>query len=196
MCPFCLSNDLHKKTCPRNSVVKKLKTDKDIIADLHLQVKTWKDAWFEAKENIGKAFWEVPYISYTFQGDIDPNRIAEWEKGVPYVKGLIFLLEGFFRIVSLNFMKSTCVKDKNGDLRWQDSRDNFHRIGGPAIELTNGHKEWIEYGEVHRLDGPAIEFANGHKKWFYYNNYIDCSSQEEFEALIKCVLWTDNILCD
>jgi len=42
----------------------------------------------------------------------------------------------------------------------------FHRLDGPAIEYTNGHKAWYVDGQLHRLDGPAVESANGHKAWY------------------------------
>jgi hypothetical protein len=41
-----------------------------------------------------------------------------------------------------------------------------HRSDGPAIERSNGTKEWYLDGKVHRLDGPAIERANGTKEWW------------------------------
>lgn len=60
-----------------------------------------------------------------------------------------------------------------------------HRIDGPAIERANGNKLWYLNGKLHREDGPAIEFANGYKEWYFNSNHIKCSSQEEFEKLIK-----------
>lgn len=53
------------------------------------------------------------------------------------------------------------------------------------VEYTNGYKAWWEKGFRHRLDGPAIEDRNGDKRWYYHGRHIDCSSQEEFERLIK-----------
>ncbi len=42
----------------------------------------------------------------------------------------------------------------------------LHREDGPAIESTNGYKEWYLNGKLHREDGPALEYANGDKMWF------------------------------
>lgn len=36
----------------------------------------------------------------------------------------------------------------------------------------------------HRLDGPAVERENGNE-WFYYGQKIDCSSQEEYERILR-----------
>jgi len=41
-----------------------------------------------------------------------------------------------------------------------------HRENGPAIERSNGTKEWWLNGKRHREDGPAIEYANGRKEWW------------------------------
>lgn len=38
---------------------------------------------------------------------------------------------------------------------------------------------------LHRLDGPAAEYTNGDKKWWYEGEEIKCSSQQEFEKLLK-----------
>jgi hypothetical protein len=37
----------------------------------------------------------------------------------------------------------------------------LHREDGPAIMLSNGHKEWWFNGVLHRLDGPAITWDGG-----------------------------------
>lgn len=60
-----------------------------------------------------------------------------------------------------------------------------HREDGPAVEYRDGSKFWFINDELHREDGPAVEYGNGHKLWYYHNQHIKCSSQEEFEKLIK-----------
>lgn len=42
----------------------------------------------------------------------------------------------------------------------------LHKEDGPAIEYTDGHKEWYINGELHRLDGPAIEWPDGGKSYY------------------------------
>ena len=63
--------------------------------------------------------------------------------------------------------------------------NRLHREDGPAIEYPNGSKIWCQNGKTHRLNGPAIELVNGNKYWYYQGKYIKCSSQEEFEKLLK-----------
>ena len=43
-----------------------------------------------------------------------------------------------------------------------------HREDGPAIEWTDGGKEWYLNDRLHREDGPAVEYLNG-DKWCYLN---------------------------
>ncbi len=63
----------------------------------------------------------------------------------------------------------------------------FHRIDGPAVEYNDGHQEWYEHGKHHRLDGPAVIYTNYSNReiWYYQGKQINCSSQEEFEKLLK-----------
>ncbi len=44
--------------------------------------------------------------------------------------------------------------------------DKLHREDGPAIERTNGDREWYRNGKRHREDGPAIEDEDGDRKWY------------------------------
>ena len=42
-----------------------------------------------------------------------------------------------------------------------------HRLDGPAVETTDGNKEWWANDEKHRdNDLPAVEYANGYKAWY------------------------------
>jgi hypothetical protein len=65
-----------------------------------------------------------------------------------------------------------------------------HRLDGPA-EVINEHccygngSFWYKEGKQHRLDGPAKEYSDGWKKWYYEDRFIGCSSQEDFERLIR-----------
>lgn len=59
-----------------------------------------------------------------------------------------------------------------------------HRIDGPAIEYYNGDGSWYYQGQRHRLDGPAIDWV-GIKEWYIKDCLIPCTSQKEFEQLIK-----------
>lgn len=57
------------------------------------------------------------------------------------------------------------VEFSNGSKQWWID-GYLHRIGSPAVELSDGSKEWVINGDRHRLDGPAVEFSNGSKQWW------------------------------
>jgi hypothetical protein len=101
--------------------------------------------------------------------------------------------------------------DQFGDKIWYNENDELHREEGPAVECSDGSKEWCINGKYHREDGPAIECAdgskewwingklhredgpaveavegvNGFKAWWYNGEHINCTTQEEFERIIK-----------
>ena len=56
--------------------------------------------------------------------------------------------------------------DQDGTIRYYNENNEFHREDGPAIEFTNGYKEWYKDGLRHRENGPAIEYADGTKYWY------------------------------
>ena len=59
-----------------------------------------------------------------------------------------------------------------------------HREDGPAIEWSNGDKEWWLNGKRHREDGPAVESADGGKFW-----YLNGERHREDGPAIE---WSDN----
>lgn len=66
----------------------------------------------------------------------------------------------------------------------------LHREDGPAIIWKSGIKEWYINDLPHREDGPAVEYPDGDKLWYYHGEYIECTSQEEFERLVKLkIFW-------
>jgi len=83
-----------------------------------------------------------------------------------------------------------CTIDKCGN-KWWTLNGELHREDGPAIEhLSNGSKYWYFRDQRHRIDGPAVEWDSGYKFWYYHGKQINCSSQKEFERLIKLrALW-------
>ena len=58
--------------------------------------------------------------------------------------------------------------DDLGNTRWyKDAKCKvLHRENGPAVDCTNGHKEWWQNDLLHRTDGPAIEWWDGDKFWW------------------------------
>ena len=51
-------------------------------------------------------------------------------------------------------------------MEYKNEKGQYHREDGPAVEYTDGTKEWYIKGMLHRTDGPAIEWADGTKKWY------------------------------
>jgi hypothetical protein len=68
---------------------------------------------------------------------------------------------------------------------WTDSDGKIHREDGPAVEESNGSKEWYIHGVRHRLDGPAIEWSTGYRCWYVYGEKLNCKDNEEFFRLLK-----------
>jgi hypothetical protein len=56
--------------------------------------------------------------------------------------------------------------DKYKTICWYNSKDQYHREDGPAIEWADGSKTWYINDKLHREDGPASEWANGTKYWY------------------------------
>jgi hypothetical protein len=61
----------------------------------------------------------------------------------------------------------------------------FHREDGPAKEYADGDNYWYLNGKLHREDGAAIEWANGDKWWYLNDEFIPCTTQKEFERLMR-----------
>ena len=43
--------------------------------------------------------------------------------------------------------ESTCTIDKNGDKYWRNSKGQYHRTNGPAVEHANGTEEYWYKGK-------------------------------------------------
>jgi hypothetical protein len=85
------------------------------------------------------------------------------------------------------------TKLSNGGELLEDSDGNkfyllngdLHRINGPAVEWMTGGKAWWVNGKRHRIDGPATEWSSGHKQWCLDGKDIPCTTQKEFEQLMR-----------
>jgi|SRR5579859_2584443 len=84
----------------------------------------------------------------------------------------------------LHRLDGPAIEGAIGDKFWY-VHGQIHRENGPAVELVSGTNFWLFDGQYHRLDGPAMEWSDGRKSWWYQGKRISCSSQEEFEKLIK-----------
>lgn len=86
-------------------------------------------------------------------------------------------------------MKSGWYEDKHGTLIHYVN-NKLHNEKGPAKIWSAGsefwyQKFWYQDNKKHRMDGPAREYATGIKEWHYQDQYIDCSSQQEFERYLR-----------
>ena len=64
---------------------------------------------------------------------------------------------------------------------WFNMEGQIHRIGGPALECSDGTKSWWVKGKLHRLDGPAVEGSNGKKEWWIEGKQL---TEEEFNRKV------------
>ena len=69
---------------------------------------------------------------------------------------------------------------------YRNQLGQLHRTDGPAVEYSDGSKEWWINGLRHREDGPAIEYGSGYKSW--YLNDIRYTEEEFHQELIKLKL--------
>jgi hypothetical protein len=88
----------------------------------------------------------------------------------------------------LHRLDGPAIEYSNGGKEWFQN-GLLHRLDGPAIICYNGDKGWYQNGKLHRINGPAIEYYNGHKYWWFEGEYTYCNSQEEFERYIKLRLF-------
>lgn len=105
--------------------------------------------------------------------------------------GKVDYVNNSFRIGNTYYNKSgqlhredgPAIEYTNGDKEWWIN-DKRHREDGPAVEYTNGSKEWYLNGRLHREDGPAIERADGDKLWYLNGKRY---SEEEWKKEISKV---------
>jgi hypothetical protein len=63
-------------------------------------------------------------------------------------------------------MESVMTVDWLGRKVWKNSKGDYHREDGPAIECPDGTIGWYINGKLHREYGPACEYVNGEKSWW------------------------------
>ena len=105
-----------------------------------------------------------------------PNGSKAW-----YIEGKELTEEEFNN-------RSTCTTDSGGIKEWRNKEGQLHRIGGPAIEWSDGTKKWFLNGEYHRIGGPAIEHPDGYKEWYIEGKKL---TEEEFNSHFYCTIDSD-----
>lgn len=76
-------------------------------------------------------------------------------------------------------MKSYSLKDYNGDIYWF-SKEPICFINSWQVQFKDGDIVYYE-AYLHREDGPAIEWTDGDKEWWWHGKFVDVDSREEFE---------------
>ena len=77
-------------------------------------------------------------------------------------------------------MKSKLTVYDNGNKSWELPNGKFHREDGPAVEYSNGSKQWWLNGLRHRENGPAVEWGDGDKVW-YLNDIWHTEQEYKYE---------------
>jgi hypothetical protein len=61
----------------------------------------------------------------------------------------------------------------NGSKEWH-IKGRQHREGGPAVITAEGNQYWMQNGQYHREDGPAIVYNNGYVQYYLDNrSYLE-----------------------
>ena len=85
--------------------------------------------------------------------------------------------------------------DRNGLKTWCNSKGQFHRLNGPALERADGFKCWYIKGKNHRTDGPAVELSDGSKYWFIdgehysFDEWLNKLQVSDEEKIMLCLKW-------
>ncbi len=67
-----------------------------------------------------------------------------------------------------------------------NEQNQLHKEDGPAIQYTNGDKEWWINGLLHRIDGPAIAYGYRRKEYYLLNkeySYEDWLAIKDYPLL-------------
>jgi hypothetical protein len=92
-------------------------------------------------------------------------------------------------------METYTVKVTEEYTKWyKEGTDILHRTEGPAVEWSDGSKEWWLYGKLHRTDGPAIEYSNGFTEW--YLNGIQLTEEEFNKRTNLCTIDNKIVVID
>jgi len=66
--------------------------------------------------------------------------------------------------------------DRFGNEIYSDYNEDYHNPFGPAL-ITTISESWYKHGKLHRIDGPAVEKTNGHKEYWIEGVHL---TEEEF----------------
>ena len=79
-------------------------------------------------------------------------------------------------------LKGKVVVTEAGTYQHYNAGGQLHRLGGPALIMSDGTQMWFRNGFAHCIDGPAVICANGNVIWYLSGNRL---TQQEFNSCIK-----------
>ena len=78
----------------------------------------------------------------------------------------------------------TMEVDTCGETSYRNQSGLLHRVHGPAVITSSGHRYWYHNGWPHRKDGAAVELYYGHKVWYLYGKkYTEREFNEQLQSL-------------
>ena len=106
--------------------------------------------------------------SYWIDGMLhrEDGPAVEWSNGnkVWYIRGERLSEEEFNEKVKMIPIK----KEFDDRIEYRLPNGDLHREDGPAVEYSNGGKQWYINGKLHREDGPAVEWEDGARWWYLH----------------------------
>ena len=66
---------------------------------------------------------------------------------------------------------------------WINEEEQVHRGDGPAVEYSNGRREWYKNGKLHRENGPSLVWYEGSHS--YYLNNKEYAKEEYWKEIEK-----------
>jgi hypothetical protein len=109
---------------------------------------------------------DIPNLLNSFGTENYAKILLQWQKETLYETKIQKNKTSHKVNGKLHRVDGPAVEWSNGDKEWWVN-DKLHRLDGPAIEWANGDKSWWVNGDIHRLDGPAVELISGTKMWFF-----------------------------
>ena len=76
------------------------------------------------------------------------------------------MTDALTELALFELLSQECRVGSDGTVSYYNKQGQFHRTHGPAIEYSDGTREWRHNGQRHRLDGPAVVCPNGYRAWW------------------------------
>jgi len=77
----------------------------------------------------------------------------------------------------LSYEPTEYYEDRFGNKIYRDENEDYHNTTGPAL-ITTISESWYKHGKLHNVHGPAVEKTNGHKEYWIEGERV---TEEEFD---------------